>query len=124
MTATIAIAIQTIASELRRSPPYHYGIVRADLPPEVQAVQLFHAAGESSPGGMSAGTHAVLLHARDEAHLKQIGWELFLNNVKIKMIFEPDAPYHGQLMAIACEPGERSKVKKLLHDLPKMKFGR
>lgn len=99
----------------------HYCITRADLPHGAQAAQLIHAAGESSPGSLAPGTHAYALCARDEDHLREIGWELTKNGIIPKLIVENDAPYTGQLMAIGIPPMPRSKLKKLLSDLPLLK---
>lgn len=89
----------------------HYCLTRADLPHGVQAAQLIHAAGESSPGKLPPRTHAYALVTTDEDQLKQIGWELFKNGISHRLIFEPDAPYTGQLMAIGVTPRPRSEVK-------------
>jgi hypothetical protein len=99
----------------------HYCIVRDDLPKGAQAAQLIHAAGESSPGNLPPHTFAIALAARDEEHLKQISWELFKNKIKHKLIFEPDPPYNGSLMAIGIVPMERSKIKPLMANLPLLK---
>lgn len=83
---------------------YHYGITRSDIPPITRAVQSFHAAGESSPGNLHKGTFARLLMVDSERELKELGWELFRNGIKTSLVFEPDAPWNGQLMAIGLEP--------------------
>jgi hypothetical protein len=44
-------------------------IVRADLPRGIQAAQIIHAAGESSPGKLPDGTFAIALSVPDEAAL-------------------------------------------------------
>ena len=99
----------------------HYCIVRADLPIGAQAAQLIHAAGESSPGNLSPHTFAIALCAKDETHLDQISFELFKNGISHKRIFEPDAPYNGQLMAIGVCPGDRKILRKHLSQLPLLK---
>jgi hypothetical protein len=44
-------------------------IVRADLPKGIQAAQVIHAAGESSPGSLPDGTYAIALSVPDERAL-------------------------------------------------------
>lgn len=90
----------------------HYCITRADLPHGVQAAQLIHAAGESSPGNIPNHTFAFALITKDEVELRDLAWKLMLAGIKIKMIFEPDAPWTGQLMAIGVVPGLRKDLKK------------
>jgi hypothetical protein len=99
----------------------HYVIVRDDLPRGAQAAQLVHAAGESSPGNLPSHTFAIVLVSRDEEHLREIGWDLFKNGIKHKLVFEPDPPYNGQLMAIGVIPTERSKIRPFLSRLPLLK---
>ncbi len=82
----------------------HYCIVRADLPLGVLAAMLIHAAGESSPGSLPFGTHAVALAAEDEAHLSKIERRLAFSRIDHVAIREPSAPYHGALMAIGLPP--------------------
>lgn len=40
------------------------------LPRGLLAAQVVHAAGESSPGDLPEGTHAVVLAAEDQQHLR------------------------------------------------------
>ena len=72
-------------------------------------------------GKLPSGTFAVALHARDEAHLKELSEKLFASGIKHKRIIESDRPYENQLMAIGIVPMERSKVKALLSSLPLVK---
>jgi hypothetical protein len=83
---------------------YHYGITRFDVPPIVRAVQVFHAAGESAGRNLPQGTYARLLQAGDENALKAVAWELFKAGVQVRLVYEPDAPWFGQLMALGLEP--------------------
>lgn len=96
----------------------HYCIVRADIPARNQQAQLGHAFARSSDGKHKQGTYAIVLHARDQEHLRQIGWELFKSGIKVTLIHEPDAPWNGALMAIGCEPMERERIKPLLSSIP------
>lgn len=95
----------------------HYVIVRKDLPIGVLAAMTVHAAGESaaSLGPGFAGATAVVLEAKDEAHLNEIYdylWEAKF--VDVVLVHEPDGPYHGQLMAIGVVPGERETLGPLM----------
>lgn len=116
---------EPVAAPAKAPVLYHYGITRADLPTITQTVQLFHAAGESSPGKLAKGTFARVLQVADEAALKEIGWKLFSAGVKIAMVFEPDAPWNGQLMSIGVEPVlggslEYSRIRKILQPLERL----
>ena len=85
-------------------PWTHYVVVRDDLRCGVLAAQIVHAAAESWPGGLPSGTRAVVLAARDEAHLPAIEHRLIRERVGHVAIREPDSPWHGQLMAIGMVP--------------------
>lgn len=92
----------------------HYCIVRADLPRGVLAAQLIHAAGESSAGRVPKGTTAVVLAARDEAHLSSLERRLLRLRIDHRAIREPDPPYHGALMAIGLAPvDDRALVRRV-----------
>lgn len=68
------------------------------------AAQLVHAAGESAPGDLAPGTHAVVLGVDNEAELQEIEARLFQFDVPYHAIREPDAPWQGALMAIGVVP--------------------
>lgn len=96
---------------------HHYVVVRADLPPGLQAAQVIHAAGESAllTASLPPGTHAVALHADGEAALVALGRALDGAGFACAKIYENDPPYAGQLMALGVAPLERtSKLKRLL----------
>src|SRR5688572_30418563 len=95
----------------------HWCIVRADLPRGVQAAMLIHAAGESSPGRVPSGTHAVALVAEDETHLLRIERRLIFERIPHVAIREPDPPYSGALMAIGLPPTRRELQPNLLKKL-------
>lgn len=95
----------------------HYCITRSDLPHGIQAAQLIHAAGESSPGKLSTGTYAFALVVKDELELRELALKLFMAGIPHKMILEPDAPWNGQMMAIGVCPGPRKKLKKYFSNL-------
>ena len=98
---------------------YHYVIVRKDLPRGVQFAQTIHAAGESCEGPLPSGTFAIALEARNEDHLDELAGKLWETEVPHTVIYEPDAPYHGQAMAIGIWPTrDRDGIRKVTSDLP------
>ncbi len=101
----------------------HYCIVRADLPLGVLAAMLIHAAGESSPGGLPSGTHAVALAAEDEDHLLKIERRLVFSRIDHTAIREPSAPYNGALMAIGLPPMSKALQPGPLKRLPLLGTG-
>ncbi len=100
------------------SAPYHYCIVRSDMPIGNQMAQLLHAAGESSPGNLESGTFAVCLHARTEEQLLITHQKLTEAGIPSVLIREPDAPFCNQATAIGISPGPRERVRRILRDLP------
>lgn len=129
----IAIATQPQPSEPVAAPAksetlYHYGITRSDIPRITRCVQLFHAAGESSPGKLSSGTFARCLQVDNEHELRELGWQLFQAGIQIKMVFEPDAPWNGQLMAIGVEPiwsgtAKYKSIREITRKLKRLDMG-
>lgn len=94
-------------------------IVRADLPRGTLAAQVVHAAGESSPGRLPAGTRAVVLAARDEAHLARLERALQLGAIPHHAIREPDPPHFHALMAIGIVPvADRGRLTPITGQLP------
>lgn len=107
------------SSRAGSGPLTHYCVVRRDLPRGVLAAQLIHAAGESAGGRLPAQTRAIALAARDEAHLRVIEGELLRLGIRHVAIREPDAPWHGALMAIGLAPiTERKQVAAVTGGLP------
>lgn len=82
------------------------------------AAQLIHSAGESSPGNLPGGTHAIALTARDSAHLAEISEKLKVNGVSHVPIVENCPPYRGELLAIGVVPAPRSALKRYFSSLP------
>ena len=82
------------------------------------AAQVAHAAGESSSGDLSSGTHVVVLSARSEMELEEIARRLTLAGVRHVQIHEPDAPFHGALMAIGLAPARKEVMRQHLSSLP------
>lgn len=92
----------------------------------MQAAQLIHAAGESSPGNLPPETRAVALTCADEPALRALSARLTAQGIKHYDIVEGDCgceatPYDGQLMAIGIPPQLRAPLKKLLSALPLLK---
>jgi len=106
------------ADGVHREPLTHYVVVRADLPRGIQAANLVHAAGESSPGDLASGTHAVVLTTRDELELQRLAARLEAAGVALVRINEPDAPWDGALMALGLRPARKEDVRRLLSSLP------
>lgn len=92
--------------------------MRADLPRGIQAANIVHAAGESSPGGLPSGTHAVVLTVPDELTLQRVAAKLAGAGVAFVRIEEPDAPWDGALMALGLVPARKEDVRRLLSSLP------
>lgn len=83
------------------------------------AAQVTHAAGESSPGNLPDGTFAVVLAARDVAHLEEIAAALAAGGVAHHLVREPDEPHNGAAMAIGVVPTrDRRRVSRILGRLP------
>ena len=102
-----------------RATRYHYVVAREDLPLGTLIAQIVHAAGESSPGDLDPGTFAVVLAARNEAHLLELAAELRRHQVAHKLIEEPDPPWHGAAMAIGLVPAyNRKLIQRVLGRLP------
>lgn len=95
--------------------------MRADLPRGVQAAQIVHAAGESSPGNLPEGTYAIVLTAADEDSLMALGARLIRARVRFVPIFEPDAPFNGALMALGICPRRKEELRRHLSALPLLK---
>ena len=73
----------------------------------MMAAQVAHAAGESRPGDLQAGTHAVVLAARDSAHLEQVASKLAREGIAFVRIEEPDPPHYGALLALGLRPARK-----------------
>jgi hypothetical protein len=92
--------------------------VRADLPRGLQAAQIIHAAGESSPGDLPSGTHAVCLVVPGEKELTELETKLRHAGIKHSTIIESDSPYTAQRMAIGCAPAGREVLRRYLSAFP------
>jgi hypothetical protein len=85
----------------------------------VMAAQLVHAAGESSPGNLPEGTHAVVLGVQSEEELLKLEQKLIEFGVDHCAIREPDAGWNNQLMSIGLSPTVKTPaMKKILSQLP------
>lgn len=76
---------------------------------------ILHAAGETGPA--PEGSVAILLAARDEAHLRALA----SRDPDAKLIVECDGPYEGQALAIGFSPCVERK--KHFGDLPLWRGG-
>jgi hypothetical protein len=103
---------------LAADPLTHYVIVRGDLPRGMMMVQAIHASGESSPGDLTTGTHAIALSARDSAHLAETAQGLESVGLEHVRIVEDCPPYAGDLLAVGVRPGPKSVVGRTLSSLP------
>lgn len=88
--------------------------MRSDLPIGVICAQLVHAAGESSPGNLDSGTHAVVLAVPNEAKLLALERKLIEGSILHKAIREPDQGWENQLMAIGIVPTYKHLIKKFV----------
>jgi len=70
----------------------------------IVAVQVVHAAGESSPGKLEKGTHAVVLKTPDEQGLLELEQSLIEAGIPHVAVREPDKPWNGSLMSIGINP--------------------
>ena len=105
-----------------QGPLTHYCIIREDLPLGVLAAQLTHAAGESSPGSLPKNTTAVVLAAKNEAHLEFVEAKLRRLAIPHHAIREPDSPWNEALMSIGIPPVEdRTTIRKAVSSLPLLK---
>ena len=91
--------------------------MRNDLPRGLLAAQCVHAAGESSPGNLSPGTHAVVL-GTDSEGLHKLRERLEQADVPHHAIIENDPPYTDQLLAIGICPAEKGEIYKHVSSLP------
>jgi hypothetical protein len=67
---------------------------------------------------MSPGTHAVVLAAKDQDHLRDVSAYLANKLVKHHSVYENDPPYADQLMAIGVPPAPRDELRRLFSSLP------
>lgn len=97
--------------------------MRRDLSFGLQAANLVHAAGESSPGNLPHGTYAVALTARDEFELRALAERLVEAGVAHALIVESDAEHAGQLMAIGIAPAQRDGLRRFTSSFPLLRGG-
>lgn len=82
----------------------HYVIVRDDLPVGLMAAQVVHAAGESaSLRSPPPQCHAVVLVA-SKKQLEELDTVFRWEKIPFRAIYEDDAPYSGEIMAIGIAP--------------------
>lgn len=105
--------------------PWLFVLTRADLPPEVQTIQLGHACAEAVPpelAPLDKRNRMAWLHARDESHLLEFAAELEHKSIAHAVVYETDGDHAGHATALAVVTLQRSKLRKLLHHLPLAKF--
>ncbi len=85
------------------------------------AAQIIHAAGESSPGNLAAGTFAIALGVPGQAALVVEAERLERRGVKLVRIYEPDAPHDGALMALGLVPARKEELRRHVSSLPKLR---
>jgi peptidyl-tRNA hydrolase len=74
-----------------------------------------HAAGESSPGNLPAGTYAIVLAC---AALEALSAKLKEAGVSHHLIVENDGLFAGEATALGVVPGRRSILKKHFSSYP------
>ncbi len=116
--APLSCGLSTSKPLDHEDPITHYCITRRDFGIGLQAANLIHAAGESSPGGLPEHVHAVALTTPNEAALRVVWERLKLNNIPHRAIIECDGNHAGQIMAIGCAPALRSTLRRYLSSLP------
>lgn len=87
----------------------------------MQSANIAHAAGESAPGDLPSGTHAIVLAAASELDLGKLADKLDAYGVEFVRVLEPDAPYGGALMALGLRPRRKEEVRRYLSSLPLLK---
>lgn len=105
--------------------PYHYIVVRRDLPLEKQLVHVAHAAGESVVvAPLSPSTRVALFHAADEQELLAQADKVRAAGFRVTIIHEPEGPECGRgNVSFGVEPSDRhNKLRKLFHHLPLATF--
>lgn len=112
----------------------HYLIIRGDLPFGVTLAQLSHAAAESMASWLkreawsarelydiyfpyTADMTVVVLSVADRLALRRLARKLLKKKVDFHLVKEPDAPWHGQEMAIGVWPGERDRLEPFFKKL-------
>lgn len=96
-------------------------MVRSDLSRGLQAAQCVHAAGESSPGNIPHGTHAVVLTVPTEDALWAVAARLRLAGVSFVEVVEDVPPHAGELMALGLVPARKREVGRFVSSLPLLK---
>jgi hypothetical protein len=93
-------------------------VVRADLPKGVQAAMIVHAVGDSLTAGHPPNTFAVVLAARDRAHIEEIATFLEGRGVELVRVVEPDPPWNGEVMSLGIRPGRKEELRRHLSAFP------
>lgn len=83
----------------------------------MQAANIVHAAGESSPGNLPSGTYAIVLSVPNELALRDVAAQLAKAGIACVHVREPDAPFDHQMMAIGVAPGRKEVLRRHLSSL-------
>jgi hypothetical protein len=88
---------------------------RTSLPPPSQEGVASNGEGAlKATGGAIPTPHVVVLGARDQVVLARLARKALTAGVRFVSIVEPDAPYHGELLALGFWPAEREVVRPLV----------
>lgn len=102
--------------------PYHYVVVREDIPLDALVVNVGHACGESVvEAPISKKTRLVLLKVADEAKLLEEAERARAKGFQVEVVYEPDPPYNGAAMAFALAPStKRNQLRKHFYHVEAM----
>ena len=81
---------------------------------------IVHSAGESIRSPPPSDTRAVVLTVPNLAALTALHLKINRAAIDHQAVFEPDPPYHGQLMAIGLKPQPRSALVSVRPTLSKL----
>jgi hypothetical protein len=85
------------------------------------AAMIVHAAGESAGGLVPDGTHAIVLMVPGEPALQRELQRLQMRGCALVAVYEDQAPYAGQLMALGLRPGRKEDLRRHCSSLPMLK---
>jgi hypothetical protein len=96
--------------------PYHYVVVRRDMPHGDQLAQVLHASALTA-AGTTDETFAAVLGVADEAELLRLHEVLEAARVGHALVREPDPPHDGAATALGIPPQPRGPLRRLLRHL-------
>lgn len=80
-----------------------------------------HAVGESVTERHGPDVHMGVLMQPDEARLRGLADWLEGRGLAFVRVFERDAPYEGQLMALGVPPGRKGDLRRHLSSIPRLR---